>query len=54
LTAILSNGLAFQKALRSDGDFVLAAVKEHKYALRYADDSLKNNSEFMKEVEQYL
>ena len=33
---------------------VLEAVNQDGYALEYTDDSLKNDPEFMKEVEQYL
>ena len=33
---------------------VLGAVREDGDALEYADESLKNDPEFMKEVEKYL
>ena len=39
---------------KGDKEVVLAAVKEDGDALEYADDSLKNDPEFMKEVEKYL
>ena len=46
------------KELQADKEVVMAAVKQDKYVLGYglqnADDSLKNDPEFMKEVEQYL
>ena len=46
------------KELKADKEVVLAAVKQDKWVLGYglqnADDSLKNDPEFMKEVEQYL
>ena len=44
--------------LQADREVVLVAVKQDKYVLGYglqnADESLKNDPEFMKEVEQYL
>ena len=40
--------------LRADREVVLAAVKDSGYALVYASEELKNDPEFMKEVEQYL
>ena len=33
---------------------VLEAVREDCYAFEYASEELKNDPEFMKEVEQYL
>ena len=39
---------------RGDKEIVLIAVKQNSYAINYASEELKNDPEFMKEVEQYL
>ena len=61
MAAVNNYGKALEAAseeLRADKEVVLAAVKQDKYVLGYglqnADDSLKNDPEFMKEVEKYL
>ena len=61
LAAVQNNGNALEHAseeIRVDKEVVLAAVKQDKWVLGWklqnADDSLKNDPEFMKEVEQYL
>ena len=40
--------------LKADKEVVLSAVKQDGYAFEYASEELKNDPEFMKEVEQYL
>ena len=64
LVAVKQDGSALRYAsdkLRADKEVVLVAVKSDEGSgsvfqsvLEYADNSLKNDPEFMKEVEQYL
>ena len=53
LREVSSNGLALQSAnelFKSDAGVVLEAVRQNRDALQYASDKLKNNSQFIAQV----